>query len=105
MKNADSAMYRAKEQGRNTYRFFTEDMHKRAYERLLMENKLRGALSRREFVLHYQPQIDVKSGATVGIEALERFRARSGPASRVHWRSRRNRDDRRRRHVGSRGSV
>ncbi|MBL0207609.1 MAG: EAL domain-containing protein [Propionivibrio sp.] len=73
MKNADSAMYRAKEQGRNTYRFFTEDMHKRAYERLLMENKLRGALSRREFVLHYQPQIDVKSGATVGIEALLRW--------------------------------
>lgn len=73
MKNADSAMYRAKEQGRNTYRFFTEDMHRRAYERLLLENRLRGALKRGEFELHYQPQIDVTSGATVGIEALLRW--------------------------------
>ena len=62
MKSADSAMYRAKEQGRNTYRFFTEDMHRRAYERLLLENRLRGALKRGEFQLHYQPQIDVASG-------------------------------------------
>ena len=66
-------MYRAKEQGRNTYRFFTEDMHRRAYERLLLENRLRGALKRGEFQLHYQPQIDVASGATVGIEALLRW--------------------------------
>ncbi|OHC67810.1 MAG: hypothetical protein A3H93_16490 [Rhodocyclales bacterium RIFCSPLOWO2_02_FULL_63_24] len=73
MKNADSAMYRAKEHGRNTYRFFTEDMHQRAYERLLMENKLRGALNRGELLLHYQPQIDVESGTTVGIEALLRW--------------------------------
>ena len=73
MKSADSAMYRAKEQGRNTYRFFTEDMHRRAYERLLLENRLRGALKRGEFQLHYQPQIDVASGATVGIEALLRW--------------------------------
>ena len=73
MKSADSAMYRAKEQGRNTYRFFTEDMHRRAYERLLLENRLRGALKRGEFQLHYQPQIDVVSGATVGIEALLRW--------------------------------
>jgi diguanylate cyclase (GGDEF)-like protein/PAS domain S-box-containing protein len=69
MKSADSAMYRAKEQGRNTYRF----MHRRAYERLLLENRLRGALKRGEFQLHYQPQIDVASGATVGIEALLRW--------------------------------
>ena len=73
MKSADSAMYRAKEQGRNTYRFFTEDMHRRAYERLLLENRLRGALKRGEFQLHYQPQIDVASGVTVGIEALLRW--------------------------------
>ena len=73
MKSADTAMYRAKEQGRNTYRFFTEDMHRRAYERLLLENRLRGALKRGEFQLHYQPQIDVVSGATVGIEALLRW--------------------------------
>lgn len=73
MKNADSAMYRAKEQGRNTYRFFTEDMHRRAYQRLLLENRLRGALKRGEFQLYYQPQIDVASGATVGIEALLRW--------------------------------
>lgn len=73
MKSADSAMYRAKEQGRNTYRFFTEDMHRRAYERLLLENRLRGALKRGEFQLHYQPQVDVASGATVGIEALLRW--------------------------------
>ena len=73
MKSADSAMYRAKEQGRNTYRFFTEDMHRRAYERLLLENRLRGALKRGEFQLYYQPQIDVASGATVGIEALLRW--------------------------------
>ena len=58
MKNADTAMYHAKEAGRNSHRFFTEQMNRQVVEHLMLENKLRRALDNREFVLYYQPQID-----------------------------------------------
>jgi len=72
-KKADMAMYRAKEAGRNTYRFFDQEMDVEAVEHLLMRNGLRRALERQEFVLHYQPQIDLRSGQVTGAEALLRW--------------------------------
>ena len=73
MKNSDVAMYRAKELGRNNYQFYTQDMNARTFETLAMENSLRHALKRQEFRLHYQPQIDIASGAIIGMEALIRL--------------------------------
>ena len=72
-KKADMAMYRAKEAGRNTYRFFDEAMDEEAVEHLLMRSGLRRAVERGEFVLHYQPQVDIASGRVVGVEALLRW--------------------------------
>jgi diguanylate cyclase (GGDEF)-like protein/PAS domain S-box-containing protein len=72
-KKADMAMYRAKEAGRNTYRFFDEAMDEEAVEHLLMRSGLRRAVERGEFVLHYQPQVDIPSGRVVGVEALLRW--------------------------------
>ncbi|MBI2311398.1 MAG: EAL domain-containing protein [Betaproteobacteria bacterium] len=73
MKNADAAMFRAKEQGRNTFRFFTAELNARINERVSMESKLRNALEAGEFSLHYQPQLDLLSGGIVGVEALIRW--------------------------------
>jgi len=73
LRNADTAMYRAKEQGRNSFRFYTSDMNDRAVERLLLETRLRSALERQEFSLVYQPIIDLKSGKISAIEALVRW--------------------------------
>ena len=72
-KKADTAMYKAKEAGRNTYRFFDEAMNIEAVDHLVMRNGLRRALDEGEFVLHYQPQIDLASGAVTGAEALLRW--------------------------------
>ncbi len=73
MKNADVAMYYAKERGRNNYQFFSADMNARAQERLSVENYLRLALRRNELVLHYQPRMRMSDGALVGVEALIRW--------------------------------
>ncbi|HVC37516.1 MAG TPA: EAL domain-containing protein, partial [Gammaproteobacteria bacterium] len=73
LQNADSAMYKAKDHGRNNYQFFTEDMHAKAMLHLSRENSLRKALQRKEMVLHYQPQFDVRNGGVIGVEALVRW--------------------------------
>ena len=73
LKNADLAMYRAKNTGGDTYEFFTEDMTVQMVKRLDMENKLRYALERNEFSLHYQPRADIQSGEICGLEALLRW--------------------------------
>jgi diguanylate cyclase (GGDEF)-like protein len=73
LKNADAAMYHAKESGRNNYQFFTQDMNTRALERLSLERSLRRAIDRGELRLHYQPQYDVRTRHIVGVEALIRW--------------------------------
>ena len=73
MKNADVAMYYAKEKGRNNYQFFSADMNAKAQERLSVENYLRLALRRNELVIHYQPRMRMSDGALVGMEALIRW--------------------------------
>lgn len=73
MKNADLAMYYAKSKGRNNYQFFKQEMNTTAQERFLLESDLRGAIKREEFLLHYQPQIDMVTGCVVGVEALIRW--------------------------------
>lgn len=73
IKNADAAMYHAKENGRNNFQFFSSAMNEHAFERLSLENDLRRALKRDELFLHYQPQIDVQTGKVVGVEALIRW--------------------------------
>ena len=74
LKNADIAMYRAKDLGRNNYQFYSAQMNKHTFERLAMESSLRRALDRNEFVLHYQPKLDLRSGEIAGVEALVRWR-------------------------------
>jgi len=74
MQNADTAMFHAKASGRNNYQFFRAEMNVRAVRRLAVESSLRRALKEGEFLLHYQPQIDLASSAMIGAEALIRWR-------------------------------
>jgi diguanylate cyclase (GGDEF)-like protein/PAS domain S-box-containing protein len=73
LRNADTAMYRAKEKGKNRVQFYAEEMNTWANKRLFIETRLRQALEQREFVLHYQPQVDLDSGRICGAEALVRW--------------------------------
>jgi diguanylate cyclase (GGDEF)-like protein len=75
MQNADVALYRAKEEGRNTYQFYTSEMNAQADQRLTIDRLLRRAIERREFILHYQPKVALATGLIVGVEALIRWRS------------------------------
>lgn len=75
LKNADAAMYRAKEHGRNNYQFFLSDMNVQATERLALETALHSAVTREEFLLHYQPLVDLRTGKIIGMEALLRWQS------------------------------
>ena len=77
LKHADTALYQAKDRGRKQYQFFDARMNAQAQERLLLENGLRRAIERGEFVLHYQPQIDLQTNAVTGVEALIRWHSRA----------------------------
>lgn len=74
MKNADTAMYSAKEDGKNTFKFFTEDLNVNSFERMALETSLRNALERDEFFLHYQAKLDLHNRQITGVEALVRWR-------------------------------
>lgn len=71
---ADVAMHHAKQEGRNVYQFYSSDLEHNTLERLMLESGLRSALSRQEFMLFYQPQIEAQTGTIVGVEALIRWR-------------------------------
>jgi diguanylate cyclase (GGDEF)-like protein/PAS domain S-box-containing protein len=90
IKNADTAMYQAKEHGRHSYQYFKPAMNARAVERQFIEEALRRALERRELALHYQPKIDFKTGSITGAEALLRWthptRGALSPAQFIPWR-------------------
>jgi diguanylate cyclase (GGDEF)-like protein/PAS domain S-box-containing protein len=73
IKNADTAMYHAKENGRNNFQFFTPEMNLKAVRRQSLEGSLRHALEREEFLLHYQPKVDLQTGEITGVEALIRW--------------------------------
>ncbi len=73
LKNADIAMYRAKEEGRGTFQFYSEQLNTHSVQRLEFESHLSNALNNREFVLYYQPKVDVATGRVTGLEALIRW--------------------------------
>ena len=76
VRNADGAMYQAKEQGRNGYQIYDESMNQKALERIVLESQLHRALNEEEFIVHYQPQLCCRTGRVIGIEALVRWQNR-----------------------------
>jgi diguanylate cyclase (GGDEF)-like protein/PAS domain S-box-containing protein len=78
MKSADTAMFHGKTQGKNTYQYFTAQMNVAVKRRMTLESALRRAVMRRDFVLHYQPQIDLDSGEIIAVEALVRWKTEDG---------------------------
>lgn len=86
IKYADTALHRAKDSGRNNFQFYTAEMNVRAMHRLNLENSLRHAIERQEFLLHYQPKASLGSGMTTGLEALLRWQdPKSGLVSPVEF--------------------
>lgn len=86
LQNADAAMYKAKEDGKNTYHFYTKEMTEQTYNRLLLENNLRDALDNHQFELYYQPQFDITTNQIIGFEALVRWNhAQKGIISPDHF--------------------
>ncbi len=73
LKNADAAMYKAKNDGRNTYRFYTEDMTEKAFTRIKLESSLRKAIENEDFILYFQPQFNAKTNTLIGMETLVRW--------------------------------
>jgi len=73
LKNADTAMYRAKEAGKNTFQYYSASMNSKAKARIKLENEMRRAIDNQEFLLFYQPQYDIKTGQLVGMESLIRW--------------------------------
>lgn len=73
LKNADATMYRAKQQGKDNFQLYTPEMNQKALEQLVLANHLYKALNREEFLLHYQPQLDLETGQIVAMEALVRW--------------------------------
>tara|TARA_R110002110_G_scaffold166602_2_gene367331 strand:+ start:85450 stop:87597 length:2148 start_codon:yes stop_codon:yes gene_type:complete len=73
LKNADSAVHHSKHDGRNTFTFYTDKMNENAHDRIILESELRKALDSNQFVMHYQPQVDVKNNRVIGAEALIRW--------------------------------
>ncbi|MWV15659.1 EAL domain-containing protein [Pseudomonas sp. L-22-4S-12] len=81
LRNAEAALHQAKQEGRNTYRFYTQGLTHQAHSRLALEAQLRQALKHNEFSLHYQPLLDAASGRTIGVEALLRWNSEQGLVS------------------------
>lgn len=78
LKNADSAMYKAKDEGRNTFKFYTEDMSLKVMKKILLENKLRDAIKNDDFVVYFQAQYNGKTEKLIGMEALVRWKNSDG---------------------------
>jgi diguanylate cyclase (GGDEF)-like protein len=74
IKNADAALYQAKDRGRNNVQYYTADLHQAALRKMSLENEMRKSIDRVEFVVHYQPLVGLRAGAVVGFEALVRWR-------------------------------
>ncbi len=78
IRNADTAMYKAKDEGRNTYRFYTKEMTQQSLSHMVMSKNIRDALDNKEFMVYYQPQIDAKENKLLGMEALIRWKTSDG---------------------------